>query len=312
MGGIPYDFFQLMDKKTEFIVLGDTDSMFINVPSVKPKTTEDAIEIANKIAKGINDSITYFNNNELLPKLGIDTKYNFTEFKTEIVANGLLLLAAKKNYACRMLAKEGKVIDPAIITYTGIGVKSDQTKWTKDFIRTLTEDIILNPEISRENAWIQISQLAEQAKNKIQTDLDNYEYHYIGIPKKWGTKFKDPTKDAWQIIAMKLFNTIMNEKILVPMSPSLVLPINIPTPQDFERKLASLRNTNDSFISDTPISKMSYIAFPHTYDKDKVKKAMDYFGINISAKDVWDKICNSTIKDIIGLFKNNNNPIIGK
>jgi hypothetical protein len=62
---LPYDFSHRMDKKTEFIVLGDTDSMFINVPSIKPKTTTEAIEKANKIAKDINDLITSFTKNEL-------------------------------------------------------------------------------------------------------------------------------------------------------------------------------------------------------------------------------------------------------
>ena len=309
---LPYDFSHKMDKKTEFIVLGDTDSMFINIPTVKPKDTKEAIDKANKIAKDINDLITAFTKNELLPALGIDPKYNFTEFKTEIVANGLLLLPVKKNYACRMLAKEGKVMDPPIVVYTGIGVKSDQTKWTKDFIKILTEQIILNPELSRDEAKQKIMELAENSKLRIQNDLENYEFHYIGVPKKWGTKFKDPTKDAWQIIAMKLFNSIMNEKILVPMSPSLLLPIKIPSPQEFERKLAPVRNSGDAFISDTPIAKMNYIAFPHSYDKDKVKKAMEYFGIIIDPKDVWDKIYNTTLKDIIEMFMNTNRVTIGK
>lgn len=305
----PYNFAQLMDGKTKFVVLGDTDSMFLNIPNLKPKTAEEAVKEANKIAEEINNLISSYTSKTLLPKLGISSQYNRTSFKTELVCNGLLLLAVKKNYAYRLLAKEGKIFNPTKVMYTGIGVKSDQTKWTKDFIKELVEDVILNINLNREQCREQINNLAEKYRLKIDQDLENLDFDYIGIPKKWGTGLKS---DPWQVIAMKLFNSLMNEKILVPMSPSLIIPIRINVPQDFETKLEPFRHKEESmyFIGDIPISNMNYLAVPYNYNKQKLKEKLNYFNITISPDDIWDKVYNKTLTSILNIFVNSNKTIL--
>lgn len=305
----PYNFAQLMDGKTKFVVLGDTDSMFLNIPNLKPKTAEEAVKEANKIAEEINNLISSYTSKTLLPKLGISSQYNRTSFKTELVCNGLLLLAVKKNYAYRLLAKEGKIFNPTKVMYTGIGVKSDQTKWTKDFIKELVEDVILNINLNREQCREQINNLAEKYRLKIDQDLENLDFDYIGIPKKWGTGLKS---DPWQVIAMKLFNSLMNEKILVPMSPSLIIPIRINAPQDFETKLEPFRHKEESmyFIGDIPISNMNYLAVPYNYNKQKLKEKLNYFNITISPDDIWDKVYNKTLTSILNIFVNSNKTIL--
>lgn len=302
---IPYDFVQQTDKKTEFTVLSDTDSMFIHIPNIKPKTGEEAVQYANKISKDINAAIEHYMVHELLPKLGIDPKYNRTEFKTELVMDGILLLDVKKNYAYSNLAKEGKVFETPVIKYTGLSVvKTDQSQWSKDFIKQLIENVILNPEFRGQNPIPKIQELAVKMQQKIVEDINNYDFKYIGVPRKWGTKYKEGGKEVWNVTAMKLYNSIINERVLTPMSSCLVFPIKIQNPTLFETRIAGMRSNSTAFIGNTAITNLSYLAVPYNYDVERVKKAMQYFTITIDPQTVWDKICNKTIRAICDVQKN--------
>lgn len=298
---IPYSLFEQINRAKKYIVYGDTDSLYINVPEVKPETAEEAVEVAEKIAKGINDSITNYVENTLLPKMGIDPQYNRTEFKTELVANGLILLDAKKSYAYRLLAREGDIMPKPTVKYTGIAVKSDIALWSKDFIRKIIEDIILEPTVEEKDIIHHLNNIAHEFRAKMEECINNYNFEYIGVPKKWGGNYKKG--DPWQIIAMKLFNTIVNEKILVPMSGSIIVPIQIRNPREFETKISSVKHNDPLFIQDIPISKLTQLAVPYNYDKAKIKKAMDYYGIIVDINDVWNKIFNKQLQSIIELQK---------
>lgn len=301
--GYVYDF--SIENNQNFFVNGilvhNTDSLYINVPTIKPKTAEEAVDTAEKIAKGINDTITNYMENNLLPRMGIDKQYNKTEFKTELVADGLILLDAKKSYAYRLLAREGKIMPKPIIEYTGIAVKSDISQWSKDFIHTIIEDIVLNPNIQNTDIMNHLNKIAHKFRAKMQTCIDEYDFEYIGVPKKWGSNYKKG--DPWQIIAMKLYNTIVNERVLVPMSGSIIIPIQLKNPYDFEMKIASIKNNDPLYIENIPISKLSQLAIPYNCNKEKLKKAMIYYGIEIDINDVWDKIYNKQAQSIIELQK---------
>lgn len=307
MSSLPYDFVTKVDKRNDYIILSDTDSMFIHVPTIFPKDGAEGVMHANKISKEINQSITHHLTSELLPKLGIDPKYCRTEFKTEFVMDSVLLLDVKKNYSYRILAKEGKIYEVPEIKYTGMAVKSDQSLWTREFARRMVEEVILNHATRTENPIAKIQALAAEMQQKIIKDVQDYEFHHIGVPKKWGTKYKDGAKEVWQVVAMKLYNTIVNDKVLFPMSSSLIVPIKISNPAQFETRIAAVKDNHPSYIGKTPLSNLKYLAIPYSYDKEQLKKIMDHYTITVDPAQVWDILCNSTIKKIHEIQRNNLN-----
>jgi hypothetical protein len=296
---IPYTFFEDVEKPSKFIILGDTDSMFINLPNIKVDDVNNAVQKCENIAKEINNNLTNLLNSFLLPKMGINTKYNKTDFKTEIIANGIVLLDVKKNYGYRQVAKEGKITDPPIMKYTGINVKSDLPKWTKDFLSELIENILLNQNIPSNQTTNAINNLIEKMKQKIIDDIENYDFTYIGTPKKWSK-----SEEAVQIIPMKLYNTLVQDKIMSLFSSCLMVPITINNPAQFESLISKYRNVGDNlFIENTPISNLSYIAVPHKYNFNKLKTIFNEFGIIVEFNKVWDIVCNSTIHKVINIQK---------
>lgn len=296
---LPYTFYNDVNKPKQFVIYGDTDSLYINIPDLKPTSPQEAVKMATEISESINGGIRHFMNTEMLPKMGIDPQYNRTSFKTELVADSILFLSVKKCYAYRMLAKEGKIMDPPEMNYSNISVKSDISAWTRDFLRGIIEQYALNPSIDPDNAYSLMNEFAMQMNERLKQDVANYDFQYIGVPKKWGSKYKD--KDPFQLTAMKLYNTIINDRELSPMSSSLVLPIQIKDINTFNNNIAPFRNAHPLYIGDIPSANLNYLAVPYVYDKDKVRKAMEYFTIYVDVNDVWDKIFNKQAKEITEL-----------
>jgi len=299
---IPYNFFQIVEQQQKYVRYGDTDSMYINIPTIKPKTSEEALQYSNKISTEINLSIEHYIKNVLLPKCGVNPKHNQTDFKTELVADGLLLLDVKKNYAFRLLAREGVILEKPKVEYTNLTVvKSDTTQFTRDFITEMVEDIILNPDLQKQNLTTPINQLAIRMREKLIQHINNFSFEYIGVPKKWSTGYKS---EPYQVIAMRLYNTIMDEVILSPMSAALVLPIELVNPIGFETKIAAIKNNNELFVNNIPISKLTRIGIPYNYDVEKLKKCFEYYNIKINIDEVWEILYNKTARRIVEIAKN--------
>ena len=187
---VPYNYMSVVDKPLKYVVYGDTDSMYINIPELKPENAETAVNHANVIIKEINDIITHYLNSYLLPKMGVDPVNNMTEFKTEFVCDALLLLEQKKSYAYHVLAREGKIIKP-IVKYAQIGLKSSNSKWTKDFLHTMIEEYVLNPIIKPQELKDQINKLASTMYARIVEVFKNFDFYYIGLHKKRGSNYKN-------------------------------------------------------------------------------------------------------------------------
>ena len=269
-----------------------------NIDNIK-----NTINKADEISDEINNAIIHYLDTTLLPKMGIDPQYNRTDFKTELVCDGLLLVDVKKNYAYHLLVKEGKILDPPSVKYTNLTVvKSDTSAFTKEFLKRMVEDIILNPSTRGHNLLSLVNELAKEMKDKIDICINNWEFHYIGVPKKWGTGYK---KEPWQVIAMKMFNTILDQPILTPMSGALVLPITLINPIEFERKVAAVRNKHKLYIGNIPISKLTKIAVPYSYEKEPLMKAFEYYGLKIEPNECWNVLFNKTARRIVDVVKQN-------
>lgn len=308
---IPYTFFKDVEKRLNHILYSDTDSLFLHIPiKFNYENPKDSIEKVNKIAEDINNRILDHLNSYVLPKLGIDPKYNETFFKTEIIADSIFFLGVKKNYAYRLLVKEGNIIDKKPVKYTGLTSKSDMTKYTKNIINYSIENVMFDISLSPKEKKEKATKIIIDFRNKIYEDIKELNVSNIGQPKKWSTKTKN-NEDTWQISAMRLYNTIMQDDVFKPMTGGVLVPIIITNPTDFVKKIADIRYLKDTYLQDTPLNKITFLAFPHfQFDKDKVKERMEFFNIKIDNDKIWEKICNTTIKDIMSLFDQYCNPLL--
>lgn len=300
---IPHSFFKDVEKKLQYILYGDTDSQFLFIPQVKvdENNLEPAIKAANEIAEDINFEIEKHMNDNVLPKLGIDPQYNRTAFKTEIIANSIFFLGIKKNYAYKLLVKEGNIIPKKPIEYAGLISKSDLTTYTKVIIQGLIEDIMFDTSITPKEKLDKATRFIISFKEKIIEDVNNFNFKEIGQPKKWSIKTKN-NEDTWQIYGMRLYNTIMEDPLFKPMGGGVALPITITNHTGFLQKIEPIKHNNEFYLRDSPLSKLNYIVFPYSFDIESVKERMKEFYIKINIDALWDKICGTNVKDIMNLI----------
>lgn len=302
---IDYNFFQAVETAMKYVIYGDTDSLYINIPGLIPNTAEEALQHADEIGYEINQQINHFTENFLLPKMGIDPKYNETLFKTELVCDGMLLLPVKKNYAYSLLAIEGKIMDEQTIEYTGIVKKSDIPPLTKQFIKDMVEKVIFNKELLGKNLVTEINNLAIKYNTELNNLIDNLNLLPFATPKKWGSGY-NKERTPWQVTAMQLYNTIMDEHVFSPMAAGMVVPIQITQPIEFETKIASFRQKHRRYIGDTPINNLTRIAVPYSYDTKRLSQALNYYGIAIDKNACWGLVLNKVSMHIIETVKKHN------
>lgn len=307
---IPATFFKDVEKRLKYILYSDTDSLFIHIPiKFNYDDPEKSMKIVNDVAESINNKIIDHLNSYVLPKLGIDPKYNETFFKTEIIADSIFFLGVKKNYAFRLLVKEGNIINSKPIEYTGLTSKSDITKYTKEIINHVIENIMFDIELSDTQKRDKTTQFIKGYYDKILADINELKIHSIGQPKKWSVKLKND-KDTWQIIGMRLYNTLFQEEHFKPMSGGILIPIIIDNPTEFLKKLQLIDNSKEYYLKSTPINNITWFAFPYTFDADKVKQLFKEYCIKIDVNKIWGKIYNKTLQDIVSLFNQYCNPYL--
>lgn len=301
---LPYDFFKRVVNQ-KFVPYGDTDSLFINIPSIKPQNATEALDFANKISEEINLTIKSFNDNYLLPKMGVDPQYNFTEFKTEFVIDGIMFLDIKKNYAYRLVVQEGKILKTPTIVYAGLPIKKvDTSKFVKQFLKTMIDDVMLNPNIPLNQTIPEISKIAKSMQQLLYEHIAQYKFDIIGTPKKWGTGYS-ADREPWQVNAMKLYNTIIDDAILMPMSGALYVPIKIKDDILFNTKLASQRGKHEYYIGqDVASTSLNKIFVPYNYDSERVKCAFENYGIEVDPIEAWDFLFGKIIRRVIDVAKN--------
>lgn len=280
------------------IVCHNTDSLYIKIPKTFD-TVKESIDECENAAGEINKLISHYYNSFLLPKMGVDPKYNETFFKTELTANSMMLLSTKKTYAYNLTSKEHKIFDPPVTKYTGIPVvKSDTVPFLKDFIKTLTEDIALTKGVNISN---ELSKLATNSFNTILEKIKTYDFEYIAAPGKWSNK--EYNSEIPPIIGMRLYNTLIDQDIFKPGSFGIYIPIKIRPTQEFNELNKS---KSKYYLCNTPETKINYLTMPYGYDKDKLKQMFDKFGIITEPLDFWEwsrMVDNEVAKKIIEVIK---------
>jgi len=280
------------------IVCHNTDSLYIKIP----KTFDDikeSIDVCENAANEINKLISHYYNSFLLPKMGVDPKYNETFFKTELTANSMLLLSTKKTYAYNLTSKEHKIFNPPITKYTGIPViKSDTVPFLKDFLKTLIEDIALTKEVNISN---ELSKLAINSFNIILEKIKTYDFEYIAAPGKWSNK--EYNSEIPPIIGMRLYNTLIDQDIFKPGSFGIYIPIKIRPTQEFNDLNKS---KSKYYLCNTPETRINYLTLPYGYDKNELKQIFNKFGIVAEPLDFWEwsrMVDNEVVKKIIEVIK---------
>lgn len=307
----PYTFFNDVEKRLNYVLYGDTDSDFVWIPKVKVDYNNliPIMNIANKVGKDVNARIEDHIKGNVLPKLGIDPEWNRTTFKTEIIADSILFVGTKKNYAYRLLVKEGIIIDDKPVEYTGLIAKSDMTQYTKKTITTLIEKLAFDKNIKLMDKHKYISSVQKDIANSVLNDVKELNVLHIGQPKKWSSNTKN-NKDTWQNVGMRLYNTIMEDMIFKPMTSGILLPIQITDIPTFESKIKPLKNTNEYYLTEyNSTSDCNYIAFPYTFDPEKVKNKLAEYCIQINVEALLIKINGQNVTEIISLLNQYGNAI---
>lgn len=300
---IDYNFFQQVEMAMKYVIYGDTDSLYINVPGLVPQTPEEALQLSEEIGEEINQQIMHYTENILLPKMGIEGKYNETIFKTELVCDGMLLLPVKKNYAYSLLAIEGKIMSEKTIEYTGIVKKSDIPPITKEFIKSMIEDVIFNKAFRGQSLITGINDLAVKYHAKLEGLINEFDVRPFATPKKWGSGYKADRIPS-HVVSMRLYNTIMDEHIFSPMAAGMTIPIIINNPVSFETKVSALRHKHKRYIGDIPLANLTKLAVPYSYDVERLKKVMAYYELSIDLSSCWGLVLNTVATHIIDTVKN--------
>ncbi len=290
------------------IVVHNTDSLFIDVPidETKEYTTEDLIEIANKVSDGINERITYATESFILPKLGVDISHNKTFFKTELVADAIMFLDVKKNYAYHELANNGKLTNPdegGTVEYKGIPVvKSNVAPISKKFIRRLVETIVLDGKVQN----IDMSKLMEKTARDIWQDVNGAiktgDFIQFATPCKWSGG--DYAREPAQIVAMRIYNTITNSETFTPLSSGMFFPID--SKSMFIGTLSKMIATQNSQVNIKPehIQKaINHIAVPYGFNPEETLELFKSYDLSIDPQTIFNLINTKVTERICNVIK---------
>jgi DNA polymerase elongation subunit (family B) len=299
---LDYNFYQHIEDKHNYVKYSDTDSLYINIPQENEVDINKKIKVANNVSKYINLNITKYMNEYMLPKCGIDPKYNYTDFKTEFILSAMIFLEVKKNYILQQEVKEGKIFEPPKIGYTGIGVtKSDLAKFTQDYIKYIIEEILLKHNSIPKDILNQINTYSIQQHQLVKEYLENFNCLYIGKPAKWGGK--EYERFPTSVIGMKLYNTMTNSITFTPISAGLRIPIKILNEKIFSNLININKNNHKYFLNDITPDKITNITFPYSYDSQTLKEQFNKFKIAFDLDGLWNVIYSTTCQRIVGIIQ---------
>jgi DNA polymerase I len=187
------------DRSNEYIVTGDTDSIFC---CFEKAPQEKSVKNIHKWCEGIE---TFLNDNimiDMVKKHRVDLDFNRLKLKNELVISRGLFLA-KKRYAIRVINNEGKDVDQ--INFMGVEIKrSDYPSESKEFMKKLS-DMILKSDKVRLPKILDYVQSEENRFKKLIEDGDKG----VARPISWGKEIRDYKLIPQGVKAMQAWNDIM-------------------------------------------------------------------------------------------------------
>jgi len=281
------DFYKKLEQfhYLNHVLYGDTDSNFlkIKIKDIDTKSPEELWDIADYHSKKINDNLIDHITNTLLPRCNIDSEQNTVFFKTELLMSSIMLLNVKKQYSYKLIVKEGNKLKEPKVYHTGIQiVKSDTSEYTKQILKTVIEDIILNEDIPRSKKLSKIIECITNIRTQFEKDIENFEFSNISTNVKYG-------KNKQVIIAMNLYNYIINEDIFSAGSSGKMVYCNF---------------SQSTILKKLNILKCKSIVVPYAYDNQLLKEKFKVHNIHVDIDSQWSqKIYTKTCQRIIDLVK---------
>jgi len=193
------DIYFMPDRSRDYIVTGDTDSIFCCFEDFGDNLKMSDIHgWCKQIESFLNDDKII----EVAKKHNVDLDFNRLKLKNELVISRGLFLA-KKRYAIRVVNNEGKDVDK--INYMGVEIKrSDYPSKSKEFLVELSEMILKSEKVSLERLMDFVNR-KEQEFVRLIKDGDKG----ISRPVSYGKKLKDYKTIPQAVKAMEAWNKIM-------------------------------------------------------------------------------------------------------
>jgi uracil-DNA glycosylase family 4 len=189
---------EMPDRGNEYIITGDTDSIFCCFQKFKDLNVKSILKWCAKIEKFLNNDKM----NNLVRLHNVDLKYNRLRLKNELVISRGLFLA-KKRYAIRVINNEGEDVDK--INYMGVEIKrSDYPRESKKFLSELTELILKSEKFRLSKIFDFISKKERHFKELILSGDKS-----IARPVTYGKNLKDYKIVPQGVRAMIAWNEIM-------------------------------------------------------------------------------------------------------
>lgn len=186
------------DIPRDYIVTGDTDSIFCCFQSFNNISIENINRWCTKIENFLNEDKIL----EVIKKHKVPLEFNRLKLKNELVISRGLFLA-KKRYAIRVVNNEGKKVDK--IKFMGLETKrSDYPSKSKEFLSDLVEIVLKSENISP----IHLMNFVDR-KEKEFIDLIKKGDKDIARPVSWGKKLKDYKIIPQGVQSMQSWNSIM-------------------------------------------------------------------------------------------------------
>ncbi|MCK5614870.1 hypothetical protein KAR91_74095 [Candidatus Pacearchaeota archaeon] len=184
-------------RKPEYIVTGDTDSIFVCFQKFKGITKDQILENCDKVQTFLNGSIM----ERIVTAHNVPMEHNQLVLKNELLINRGLFLG-KKRYAIHVINNEGRDVD--YTQYMGIEVKrSDYPSASKEFMKELI-DLIMKSEQVKLPKLFQFIQTQERKFMKLIMEG----HKTIGRPVSYGKKLKDYKMIPQGVRAMENFNEV--------------------------------------------------------------------------------------------------------
>jgi uracil-DNA glycosylase family 4 len=193
------ELYRLPDRSHDYIVTGDTDSIFCCFGSMKREVNVDNIQ---KWCVDIEDFLNKDKIVEMVKKHNVDLDFNRLKLKNELVISRGLFLA-KKRYAIRVVAQEGKKVDK--INYMGVEIKrSDYPSMSKEFLIELSQMLLKSDKVSLKKL-LEYVNIKEKEFKRLILEGDKR----ISRPVSYGKKFDDYKTIPQAVKAMEAWNSIM-------------------------------------------------------------------------------------------------------
>lgn len=187
-----------IDRSNEYIVTGDTDSIFCCFQNFRDIDVKKVLKFCEKIEEFLNDNVM----NHLVHTHNVELQYNRLKLKNELVISRGLFLA-KKRYCIRVIANEGKDVDK--INHMGVEIKrSDFPRETKEFLKELVKMVLTSEKISLNKINEFINKKEKYFLNMVKTGDKK-----IAKPVSFGKNIEDYKSISQGVKAMLAWNSIM-------------------------------------------------------------------------------------------------------